>query len=82
MRFFYKTAEILYKLKDLRIANISELAREANITYAQLHKYIKQFKDKGFIVEEDFGNKREKLYKLTEKGQIIADSVEKIKKQI
>lgn len=82
MKIFYKAAEVLHKLKELKIATTSELMRETDITYSQLQKYIKQFKKEGLIVREESNNKREKFYKLTKKGQIIADSIDRIKKQL
>ncbi len=82
MKLFYKTADVLYKLGKLKIANITELAKEVNITYAQLHKYIKQFRDMGFVEEVKTFNRKERVYKLTNKGQIIANSISTIKEQL
>jgi len=78
MRIFYKVADILLKLREMKVANVSEIMRETDMTYAYIFKCIKSFENKGCIVKENSDDGREKLYKLTEKGKRIADAIDTI----
>lgn len=82
MKLFYKTADILLKLKEMKMANITEIMKETNMTYAYIYKCIKSFENKGCIIREYSDDKRERLYKLTKKGKNIADAIETLNRYL
>ncbi len=81
---------LLFKDKQVRILSllttqnrewhISDLAREANVTYLHTSKFIKKCEDYGIITSEKHG--RTKKLVLTEKGILIARSVASIKERL
>ena len=78
MKLFYKTADILLKLKEMKVANLSEIMRETDITYSHIYKCIKFLENKGCVTKEYSDDRRERLYKLTEKGKKITDAIETV----
>jgi len=78
MKLFYKTADILLKLREKKMANISEVMKETDMTYSYVYKCIKSLENKGCVVREFSDDKRERLYKLTKKGEKVADAIETI----
>ncbi len=77
---------LLFKDKQMRLLmllttqnkewHISDLAKEANVTYIHTSKFIKKCEDYGIVSSEKHG--RVKRLMLTEKGAQIAKSVASI----
>ena len=73
-----KPAMILVSLrKDLRNRYGSILAKEVDCTYSHTVKILQEMEKASLVTFEKHG--RIKIIKLTDKGQKIAESIEKIK---
>ncbi|MDE1834305.1 MAG: MarR family transcriptional regulator [Candidatus Micrarchaeota archaeon] len=81
---------LLFKDKQIRILSIlttpnrewhiSDLAKEANVTYIHTSKFIKKCEEYGIVTAEKHG--RTKKLILTEKGNYIAKSVANIQERM
>ncbi len=81
---------LLFKDKQVRLLSvlankekelhISDLSREANVTYVHTSKFIKKCEEHGIVSSERHG--RIKRLFITEKGKYIANSISDIMEKI
>lgn len=72
-------AQMLFSVKN-KIKK-THLLYNTNISYSNFIKYFDFLLEKGFIEEKD-GNPGGKVYQITEKGQQLLDSINKLFKYI